>query len=252
MLKGSGVISLVGGGGKTSLMFSLAHELEKAGETVLTTTTTKIFLPELNKSRHIIISSSIDEIAIKSAIHLKKMRKHITIASGWAEQKTKLSGFTPEAIDAIKETGLFQWIIVEADGSKGRSIKAPASHEPVIPESSESVIGIAGLDVIGKPLDDRWVFRSELFSKITGLSKGFPVLKESIARAFFHNRGIMKGAPAAAKRIAFLNKADISKKTISGKTVAKYMAKHEESGLDRVIVGSALFEPFIFASYDLR
>ena len=37
-----GVVSFVGAGGKTSLMFSLARELSKVGESVLTTTTTKI------------------------------------------------------------------------------------------------------------------------------------------------------------------------------------------------------------------
>ena len=45
MLGDGGVISLVGAGGKTSLMFKLAHELSKTGEPVLTTTTTKIFEP---------------------------------------------------------------------------------------------------------------------------------------------------------------------------------------------------------------
>ncbi len=44
-LKSQGVISIIGAGGKTSLMFSLAKELSKSGKKVLTTTTTKIFMP---------------------------------------------------------------------------------------------------------------------------------------------------------------------------------------------------------------
>ena len=46
LLGEGGVISLVGAGGKTSLMFRLAHELSLTGDSVLTTTTTKIYVPE--------------------------------------------------------------------------------------------------------------------------------------------------------------------------------------------------------------
>ena len=58
MLGEGGVISLVGAGGKTSLMFRLAHELEKAGERVLTTTTTKIYEPSADQSAGLIVSTS--------------------------------------------------------------------------------------------------------------------------------------------------------------------------------------------------
>ena len=41
-LNGGGVISIVGAGGKTALMFRMARELAGGGDRVLTTTTTKI------------------------------------------------------------------------------------------------------------------------------------------------------------------------------------------------------------------
>ena len=40
------VISLVGGGGKTTLMFALARELSLSGQKVITTTTTRIAADE--------------------------------------------------------------------------------------------------------------------------------------------------------------------------------------------------------------
>ena len=61
-----GVISLVGAGGKTSLMFRLAHELAASGETVLTTTTTKILRPTAEQSKHIVISDSPVDILKKA------------------------------------------------------------------------------------------------------------------------------------------------------------------------------------------
>jgi len=44
-LRDKAVGSIVGAGVKTSLMYSLAHELASAGNKVLTTTTAKIFMP---------------------------------------------------------------------------------------------------------------------------------------------------------------------------------------------------------------
>ena len=41
-----GVIAFVGGGGKTTAMFRLAHELKVLGKKVLVTTTTNILMPE--------------------------------------------------------------------------------------------------------------------------------------------------------------------------------------------------------------
>ncbi|MBW2491457.1 MAG: putative selenium-dependent hydroxylase accessory protein YqeC, partial [Deltaproteobacteria bacterium] len=62
MLEGGSVVSLVGGGGKTSLMFKLARELSMAGDTVLTTTTTKIFEPSRDQAACVILSGSVPDI----------------------------------------------------------------------------------------------------------------------------------------------------------------------------------------------
>ena len=62
LLRGGGVVSLVGAGGKTSLMFKLARELSTAGETVLTTTTTKIYTPSPQQSPWVITSESVTNI----------------------------------------------------------------------------------------------------------------------------------------------------------------------------------------------
>ena len=64
-LSGRGVICIYGGGGKTSLMFTLASFLTKTGNRVLTTTTTKIFFPETGQAPRTIICRSADDL-IKS------------------------------------------------------------------------------------------------------------------------------------------------------------------------------------------
>jgi probable selenium-dependent hydroxylase accessory protein YqeC len=79
-LKNGGVISLVGAGGKTALMFRLARELSKDGDRVLTTTTTKIFIPMRKQSSIMLISESAETIA-QHARKLFKKNSHITAGS---------------------------------------------------------------------------------------------------------------------------------------------------------------------------
>lgn len=255
MLQKGGVVSLVGAGGKTSLMFRIAHELSSAGETVLTTSTTKIFLPTQDQCQHVIISPSFKEILGRAEYLLKDVH-HISAGSGQISSSGKLVGFQPDFIDRLWNTGMFRWILAEADGAAGRPLKAPASHEPVIPLSSGWLIGIVGLDAATKPLNEKWVFRSELYAKITGLCPGEPVTEESIATAITHENGIMKHTIAESriqkpeyKKIVFLNKADIPFGLATGQRIVEHIGKQKTKALKRVIIGNALHEPVIVEYY---
>ena len=130
---GGGIISLVGAGGKTSLMFRLARELSEKGDPVLTTTTTRICAPGESQSDKVIVGGSLDEIRKQAVAHLKRHR-HLTAAAGLLEDQGKLIGLAPETVDALGESGLFRWIIAEADGA-GR----PAPEGPGGPRTGGSV-----------------------------------------------------------------------------------------------------------------
>ncbi len=249
MLEGGGVVSIVGAGGKTSLMFRIARELIEAGESVLTTTTTKIEMPTKEQSPHVIQSDSIEEILGKAKVLLKKS-PHISAVSKYNSFKMKLIGFKPEFIDEIWKTGLFKWILVEADGAARRPMKAPSSHEPVITKSTRWLIAVVGVDSVGKHLDERWIFRPEIYADITGLSLGEYVNASSIAAAVMHERGIMKGCPPEAMRFAFINKADIQLGLEAGREIVGYLKK-TKGNLTRAAIGTALYEPPVMEYYDM-
>ena len=118
MLEGRGVVSLVGAGGKTSLMFKLADEVAAAGDAVMTTTTTKILKPTPRQSSHLIISDSVDTIIRAAGDLLNNNQRHITVAASQVLPDNKFIGLPPEVIDALAETKLFRWIIAEADGDR--------------------------------------------------------------------------------------------------------------------------------------
>lgn len=247
-LKNGGVISLVGAGGKTSLMFRLARELSGQGGPVLTTTTTKIYMPNRKQSSIVIISNAASTLA-KEAEAILKRNLHISAGSRLIPFQNKLKGFRPEAIDALWQSGIFRWILVEADGAAGRPVKAPAAHEPVIPQCTKWVIGVVGLKAVGKPLTERWAFRLQQVSKITGLAPGDPINESAISNLFVNAEGILKNVPAHALRFAFLNQADSLARLATGRRIAKMIESHKDTGITGVLIGQTLYEPPVSACY---
>lgn len=251
LLGDRGVISLVGAGGKTSLMFKLAHELSLTGDSVLTTTTTKIYEPRPDQSPCLIVSDSIAEL-LDEAQRLIDRHRHITMARNRLTDEGKLVGIAPDAVDAIWKRDLFRWIVVEADGAAGRPLKAPADHEPVIPACTHCVVGVSGLSGIGRPLTDQWVFRSDRFAEVTGIQHNSLVTETAVADVFTHPDGLFKNASAQARRIVFLNQADTSKNYATGQHIARLLTEKVNTGLKRIVIGQIREEPAVLKIFDLR
>jgi probable selenium-dependent hydroxylase accessory protein YqeC len=251
MLEGGGVVSLVGGGGKTTLMFKLARELSLAGEPVLTTTTTKIFEPSLDQAGGVILSDCVTDILDRAGEMLDR-QLHLTAAVGKLSQSGKLIGFQPDIIGELWNAGLFQWIIVEADGAAGKPLKAPAAHEPVIPACTQRLVAMVGLNGVGQPLTERLVFRHTQFARLTGLRLGSNVTDSNIADVLVRNDGLFKGFCPEVRRIAFLNQADVGDNFSTGQRVARILSRRKNAGLTRVVIGQILFDPPVLEVYDLN
>lgn len=235
-----GIISFVGAGGKTSLMFHLANLLLISGQRVLTTTTTKMFVPPPEQSETLLVESDIKTL-LRQASSCRKCSGHVTAAFDYIPENGKLLGFKPDDIIAFKESGLFDWILVEADGAAGRSLKAPAEHEPVIPSVTTLVVAVAGLDVIGKPLSGDNVFRSDIVARVTGLAENEPVTESVVARLIADPGGFLKGAPPSSRRFIFLNKADNPEKIAAGGRIAQKLRQIGGAiAAEAIIVGQAL------------
>jgi probable selenium-dependent hydroxylase accessory protein YqeC len=250
---GTGMVSIVGAGGKTTLMFRLAGELEKAGHRVLTTTSTKIFKPTTEQSSNVVISEDPIEVVRCAERHSLK-GLHLTAAARYDEASDKLLGYAPEAINEIWRSGWFDHILIEADGAARRPLKAPASHEPVIPSETSVLIAVIGLDGVGVPLMADHVFRPDQYTRLTKLPMGAIVTAESVCMVLMHPKGMMKGCPATARQFVFLNKAETPDRQATGREVGQILFStardklcdvlmgslyHEETGIDRLFAQAA-------------
>jgi probable selenium-dependent hydroxylase accessory protein YqeC len=231
------VISLVGGGGKTTLMFALARELASDGDCIITTTTTKILEPSSSETPFLLLEKDEEELMRLLLANVDKYR-HITIASGRLTSG-KLNGISPEFV--VKLAGLSQvsYIVVEADGAAHKSLKAPNPTEPVIPLNTSLVIPVVGVDAIGCRLTEKDVFRPEIVSKLLGLPLGEVVSAEAIAFLITHHHGIIKGSPERARIVPFINKMDLDEGLLKGRDLADKILAMGHPQIEWAVLGQA-------------
>lgn len=241
LMKGE-VVSLVGAGGKTTLMYSLARELAREGRLAVTTTTTKILPPSDEESEALFLDE--EEALLEKAAHSRGRHRVITLAHRSLDSG-KLEGVSPSLADRLALVEGLSGIIVEADGSARRSLKAPNATEPVIPASTTLVIAVVGMGSLGCPLEETYVFRASIAAELLGLPLGARVGAEEVARLITHPRGIAKGTPPGARILPFLNQVDLKGDLSGARAVARAILAAGHPQIQRVVVGEAREESLL-------
>jgi len=234
-IKPRAVISLVGAGGKTTLMFRLAKELSLGGNKIVTTTTTRILEPTPEETGTLFIEP--DEEKVKNFVRSRlDQLRHITVARERLEWG-KLKGISPGLVDELSDLQGIDAVIVEADGAAGRPVKAPREHEPVIPKSTTVVVAILGVDGLEMKLNEENVFQPERISKITGVAVGERLTDEAMATLVTHPEGIFKGSPSSSRIVVFLNKVDIPDGVAKARSAAQKILDKKHPQIERIVLG---------------
>ena len=152
-----GVTALIGGGGKTTLLYTLAEELRRCG-TVIVTTSTHIQRPE----QYPVLLEG-DEKDVAAALSENGV---VCVAGRSPEGKLSAPALSFGALSALAD-----FVLVEADGSKRLPLKAHASHEPVIPACAGQTIYVVGADGFGRPITEV-CHRPERYAAICGAALG--------------------------------------------------------------------------------
>lgn len=240
------MISLVGAGGKTTTMFEVAKEMKNLGKKVLVTTTTKIFFPSKNQYDTIIISEDYDEIISKVKNYSDRFITVVcsgNFSTNADENGTpkKLRGIDKSYIDRLYSEDFFDVILVEADGAKGKLVKAPDVFEPVIPLKTTLVVGIIGFRCLGQPIDEEWVHRPKLFAEATKTSVDEKIDCESLVNLITAPVGLFKNAPKNSKCIVLLNTSvDLREQAeiVAKLVVEKKMSSNGLVKIDDVVVNT--------------
>jgi probable selenium-dependent hydroxylase accessory protein YqeC len=118
-------------------------------------------------------------------------------------REDKLQGVDPVMIDPLRS--LADCVVIEADGARGRSLKAPADHEPVVADETTLSVVIVGLDVLGEPLHERFVHRVEVVKRLAKAAPASEVTNDVIVAAVV--AGYFPKLPRHGRRLTLLNKA---------------------------------------------
>jgi probable selenium-dependent hydroxylase accessory protein YqeC len=210
------VVTLIGSGGKTTIMLSLAAEAEAAGVKVIVTTTTKIW-PVLGKP--LIETEEAASLADRARHAL--IRSPLVVLGESITAEGKVRGLHPDLICRLARERIADFILVEGDGAAGRSLKAHRPGEPVVPACSSHVVIVAGIDAVGRIADDETVHRLEVFCRVSGARTGQVITPEQVTRSLLAAR---RYCPPGAAVAYLLNKADDAPALAAARAVADGLA----------------------------
>lgn len=189
-------ICLVGGGGKTTVMYELAAAWAACGCKVLVLTSTHILQPADG-------SFAADAAAVHN---LWQQRRYAVI--GTPELDTgKLTAPLQSVYKALKLQA--DVILCEADGSRHHPCKVPAEYEPVILPDSDIVLAVAGMDALDNSLQQACQ-RPQLAAELLGCSAEKIIDAQMLAALLLSEQGARKNVGARAYYIV-LNKCDLLK-----------------------------------------
>lgn len=190
-------VSLIGAGGKTSLMFRLAQEARDRGDKVLVTTSTKIFIPESDQYDSLDLSG-------KLFLGLSVPAPGIYVGGLPTPVPGKITGVHMDLLSGQRK--LFDLVLIEADGAATKPLKGWTSTEPVVPEFTDKTIGILDIQTIGSIICEALVHRLEIFSELTGGKVGERVTTDHLYRVIVHDKGMF--FQAQGEKILYINKVE--------------------------------------------
>ncbi|MBR0038484.1 MAG: putative selenium-dependent hydroxylase accessory protein YqeC [Lachnospiraceae bacterium] len=134
------VIAACGSGGKTTLCKEMAAKYANENKKVCITTTTNMWFDSDVRNSFF----QVEEYVVGDE-HGK-----VYYAGNVDEIKKKLKSLNEE--DYKKLCDIFDYVIIEADGSRAMPMKIPNASEPIIPDNVNEIIIVVGMESVGRKI----------------------------------------------------------------------------------------------------
>jgi probable selenium-dependent hydroxylase accessory protein YqeC len=253
-LRPGAVVALVGGGGKTTTLRRLCEESSREGRRVLATTTARMKLEELGDMREILLWDEFDTTG-------QTWRSHRTASSGgtdWIDEflsgarndrsipatflgrgmmRDKVVGLPVEHLGELLSRLTWDVVIVEADGSRGHSIKGHRLGEPIIPLCATHCVIVLGADGLETPVNADHCHRPEVVQDLLGLAWGERFTPARVVDLLTHPRGLLSKIPGDIEILVYVNKAPMGSEHGAANRFARDFLDRCPSRIRRVAVG---------------
>ncbi|MBQ5711484.1 MAG: putative selenium-dependent hydroxylase accessory protein YqeC, partial [Oscillospiraceae bacterium] len=160
------MIAVVGSGGKTTLIKNMAAQYRAEGKTVLITPSTHMFVEE-------------DTLLTDDASTIIRALEETGLVMAGIPDGVKLKALPQETFEAVRSHA--DVVLVEADGSRMLPLKYPNATEPVIPENTDEIYVVCGLNAIGQKAKDV-CHRLELVKECLGIGDDTVITPEHIQK----------------------------------------------------------------------
>ena len=227
------VVSVVGGGGKSSAVFRIALDLAQAGQRAIITHTARIaaFQTAWSPATVEVPGDILPWAEIAGALD-----KHNVCLLTGPVVADRRAGLPPHLVDELALAGAnlgITAITVEADGSKMRPAKAPAEHEPVLPAATTLLAPVLGLDAVGAPINSRLFHRDELVRGVLELPETGEVrfTPRHAADLLEHPAGGAKARTTGSRLLPIFNKADTPLRLLYGRLAARHLVTRGQASL---------------------
>lgn len=189
----------------------LAEELRRRGRSIVATTTTAMFARELEAVGSLVLESGL--AALRTGVEGAIGQLGSLALARENRGDGKVGGLPPEWIDDLWATSHADYFLVEADGSRGKSLKLFGQHEPRVPSLATTIVQVAGLDALGAPLTDFNAHRSGRVAQFLGCELGATVTADMFSRILDEQSRVLQSRWPNARVVMYLNKADDLHKT---------------------------------------
>jgi molybdenum cofactor cytidylyltransferase len=218
-------VALVGAGGKSSAMRRVATEIVPEIPLIITTTT-KLGFEQNDLAASHIVAETMGDLSLLPA-RLREWRS-VLVTGPLGTGEPKWLGLDDVQLELVHQISVDAGavLLVEADGARRRTLKAPAAHEPVIPGFADLVVPVAGIDAVGKPLSEEYVHRPELVSRILKVEQGIELSAEHVADVMTSPMGGLKSVAAGSEARLLINKIEDADQIGIGRSIAD-RALHE-------------------------
>lgn len=229
------IISIVGAGGKTSLLFALSKKMCDKNK-VLATTTTKIYVPSKNDFSNMVILNEVNN----DYESIYKGGKGIYVVGSHINSENKMIGLNKNQLDKL--IPYFNYTFIEADGSKGKSLKGWKYNEPIIYENTTKTIGILDIKAIGTKVNETNIHRIDKFIEITKSYMDKELQIKHLVNLILHKEGLFKYS--RGEKILLINKVEDEIDFENAANLISILKSLENKNFHKIIFGSILQNKF--------
>ncbi len=207
------IISVVGAGGKTSLINYIANRY-RYNKKVLMTTTTKIYIPNKDLYDDMYMVGEKAGITISKRVGTTVVGKHII--------EEKIIGVNFE--DLKKLIPNFDLILIESDGSRRKKLKGWNNKEPVVYYNSTKTIGVLDITSYGISINNNNIHRLEELKKITDIDN-IKININNLVDVVLNKNGLFKNS--YGEKILFINKVENKENEEAAKILIQKINEHK-------------------------